>query len=460
MRRAHQLARHLGVSASQSQHLEDPDSDEDMEPAGGASLAPASGAYSASSRKLFANAELQPPDPIFGLTVAFKADKDANKLNLGVGAYRTEEGKPWILGCVQKAEEFIMSEQAKGTINKEYLPIDGHPELRKLSAQLIFGSELMQEMGARCQNIQTVSGTGSLRLSFEYVARFMAKQGGQPPVVLTPDPTWANHKKIIAHAGCTERAYRYLNRKNNTLDIEGMLEDLDAAAEGSVVLLHACAHNPTGVDPTQAQWDDIAKVCWRKGHLVIFDSAYQGFATGDLEADAWPVRRFVKSGVPLFVAQSYSKNFGLYAERCGCLQIVTETEAEAKAVQSMIKGVARGMYSNPPIHGALIVATVLGDATLTKLWHEELLLMANRIRDMRQLLFDALIANKTPGNWDHIISQIGMFSYTGLSQAQVKYIIDKHHIYFTSDGRISMAGLSRGTVGLLADGMKAAVENA
>jgi aspartate aminotransferase, cytoplasmic len=402
------------------------------------------------ARRLFAGVELAPPDPIFGLNTAFRADTSEKKVNLGVGAYRTAEGKPWVLSCVQKAEERILEQQVRGEVNKEYLPIDGKPELRTHSANLIFGTNLLGKLGDRCQNIQCISGTGALRVGFEYVARFVG-DSGKKPLVLLPDPTWANHHKIISHAGLQAQNYRYLDRGANQLDLDGLLADLAAAPDGSIVVLHACAHNPTGVDPTPTSWEKIANTMRAKGHLAFFDTAYQGFASGDLERDAWAVRHFVQSNIPMFVAQSYSKNFGLYGERVGCLQIVTGEAGEAKAVHSQMKGIARGMYSNPPIHGALIVATVLGDETLTKLWHEELSTMAARIGEMRTQLRDALLARKVPGNWDHITSQIGMFSYTGLNKEQVQFIIENHHIYFTGDGRISMPGLNSTTIEFLAD---------
>jgi aspartate aminotransferase, cytoplasmic len=424
-----------------------------------AAASPASGTKQPNS--LLAGVPLAPPDPIFGLNSAFKADKSGKKVNLGVGAYRTAEGKPWVLQCVQRAEAKILASQASGNVNKEYLPIDGHAGLRTRSAELIFGKEMLAALGGRCQNIQCVSGTGALRLGFEFAARFMGQSGpaasGKKPAVLVPDPTWANHQKIITHAGLTPQTMRYLDRKANTLDLQGLLADLRAAPQGSVVLLHACAHNPTGVDPTLGQWDQIAEAMQEAGHFAFFDSAYQGFASGDLARDAGAVRLFVERGIPLFVAQSYSKNFGLYGERTGCLQVVTASEEEAKAAQSQLKGIARGMYSNPPIHGALIVATILGDAALTKLWHEELNQMAARIGEMRKLLFDALQARGVPGNWTHITSQIGMFSYTGLTKEQVQFIIKEHHIYLTADGRISMAGLNSTTVDWLAAAIHDAV---
>lgn len=404
---------------------------------------------SAMSSSFFAHVTEGPVDPILGLNAAFKADTSPNKLNLGVGAYRTEDGKPLVLSCVKQAEERILN---SGLYNKEYLPIDGLPEFNKASARLMFGEQLYGPNASRIVTVQALSGTGALRIAVDFIKRFLPNAS-----VYISEPTWANHKSICNMAGVPWKSYRYIDKRTNALDFGGLLEDLHAAPDGSVVLLHSCAHNPTGVDPTPDQWAAIADLVRAKKHLVLFDNAYQGFASGDLDRDAYAVRLFLERGFQFIVTQSYAKNFGLYGERIGACNIVTGSDREAECVRSQLKLIARATFSSPPIHGALIVSIVLADAELTRLWRAELKAMADRIIRMRQLLLEALTENGTPGNWQHIVNQIGMFSYTGLSAEQVQRLVKEFHIYMTADGRISMAGLSTSTCKVLADAIKAVV---
>ncbi|GER32153.1 eukaryotic translation initiation factor 3subunit L [Striga asiatica] len=369
-----------------------------------------------------------PEDPILGVTVAYNKDQSPVKLNLGVGAYRTEEGKPLVLNVVRKAEQIIVNDSSRV---KEYLPIVGLADFNKLSAKLILGTD-------RVTTVQCLSGTGSLRVGAYH---------------LYP----ADHIKVFDLAGLSVKTYRYYSPATRGLDFEGLLEDLGSAPEGAVVLLHACAHNPTGVDPTPQQWEQIRRLMRSKALLPFFDSAYQGFASGSLDADAQSVRMFVNDGGECLIAQSYAKNLGLYGERVGALSIVCRTADVASRVESQLKLVIRPMYSNPPIHGASIVATILKDRAMFEEWTIELKAMADRIISMRQQLFDALCERGTPGDWSHIIKQIGMFTFTGLNSEQVAFMTREYHIYMTSDGRISMAGLSSRTVPHLADAIHAAV---
>ncbi|RKO94889.1 glutamic-oxaloacetic transaminase 1, soluble, partial [Caulochytrium protostelioides] len=251
---------------------------------------------------------------------------------------------------------------------------------------------------------------------------------------------------IFEDAGFAVQTYPYWDAAARGLDIDGLLAVLRAAAPQSIIVLHACAHNPTGVDPTAAQWRQIAEVCRERAHFPFFDCAYQGFASGSLDRDAAAVRAFVADGFELFVAQSYSKNFGLYGERVGCLTVVAHEPAVAQHIESQLAKITRAMISNPPSHGARIVSRVITDAGLMAQWQRELETMAGRIRAMRQALFTHLQQLGTPGTWQHIVDQIGMFSYTGLSPAQCQTLIDQHHVYLSSNGRISMAGLNEGNV--------------
>ncbi|XP_065850180.1 aspartate aminotransferase, cytoplasmic [Euphorbia lathyris] len=401
------------------------------------------------SDSVFCNVVRAPEDPILGVTVAYNKDTSPNKLNLGVGAYRTEEGKPVVLNVVRKAEQTLVNDPSRV---KEYLPIVGLADFNKFSAKLILGADSPAIQENRVTTVQCLSGTGSLRVGGEFLARHYHKL-----IIYIPQPTWGNHPKIFTLAGLSVKTYRYYDPTTRGLDFQGLLEDLGAAPEGSIVLLHACAHNPTGVDPIPEQWEQIRQLIRSKALLPFFDSAYQGFASGSLDLDAQPVRLFVADGGECLMAQSYAKNMGLYGERVGALSIVCKTADVASKVESQLKLVIRPMYSNPPIHGASIVATILKDGDLYKEWTIELKAMADRIISMRQQLFDALSARGTPGDWSHIIKQIGMFTFTGLNSEQVAFMTKEFHIYMTSDGRISMAGLSSRTVPHLADAIHAAV---
>jgi aspartate aminotransferase, cytoplasmic len=265
--------------------------------------------------------------------------------------------------------------------------------------------------------------------------------------------------RFLISSGVAYKQYRYWDQSGRKLDIDGMLEDIRNAPNNSIILLHACAHNPTGVDPSQDEWKRIASVIREKNHLPFFDSAYQGFASGDLERDAWAVRYFIDQGFELFVAQSFAKNFGLYNERVGTLSVVTKSKDVAKALLSQLKLVARPSYSNPPAHGARIVSTVLNDKGLTSEWHDELRGMSGRIQKMRDALRGELERLGTPGTWRHITDQIGMFSYTGLTKEQCKYLTEKHHIYLLTNGRISMAGINSNNVKYVAKAIDDAVKN-
>merc|ERR1711990_379736 len=268
--------------------------------------------------------------------------------------------------------------------------------------------------------------------------------------VYVSTPTWGTHNSIMSHADVPLKQYRYWDAENRNLNLNGMLEDFEAAPEGSIMMLHAAAHNPTGVDPTKEQWDQIMAVCQKKKFICWFDSAYQGFATGDLEKDAYALRLFAENGLPLFVSQTFAKNFGLYGERIGTFSLTCGSQDSVKNVMSQLDIIIRNLYSNPPKHGANIVKTVLSDPALYQEWRDELMAMSKRIQDMRAVLLDELKTLGTPGDWSHITSQIGMFSFTGLSPEQSKAMVEKHHIYMLENGRISMAGVTSGNVKYIA----------
>ncbi|KAJ0265753.1 Aspartate aminotransferase [Hirschfeldia incana] len=397
----------------------------------------------------FSNIVPAPEDPILTVYFASRDDPSPVKLNLSGGSYRSEEGKPLVLQVVRRAEQQLANDMSR---EKEYLPLDGLAEFNKLSAKLILGGDSSAVKENRAVTIQCLSGTGSLRVGAEFLAKH-----NQERVIFVSNPTWGNHPNIFSLAGLSVEYYRYYDPKTRGLDFKGMLEDLGSAPSGGIVVLQACAHNPTGVDPTLEQWEQIRQVVRSKSLLPFFDNAYQGFASGNLESDAQAVRMFVNDGGECLIAQSFAKNMGLYGERIGALTIVCTSEDVARKVKSQLLLVVRPMYLSPPIHGASIVTTILKNSDMYNDWLVELKGMANRILIMRKQLYEALQARGTPGDWSHIIRQIGMFSFTGLNEKQVRFIAKEYHIYMTHNGRVSIAGLSSKTASQLADAIHAAV---
>jgi len=418
---------------------------------------------------------MAPPDPILGVAAAFQADPSPLKVNLGIGAYRDEQGKPIVLKCVREAEKRIAENHS---LMKEYLPIQGLADFLKQTSAVIFGKDSPAVKEGRIAVVQSLSGTGALRISAEFIS--MYKPGAD---VYISNPTWGNHHTIFQKAGLKTKTYRYLNPQmgldfevsfpraacvcsniNYMFSPQGMCADLSAAPRGSVFVLHTVAHNPTGVDPSPEQWKRIADICEERQAVLVFDTAYQGYATGDLSRDAYSVRYFANErNLELMVTQSYSKNFGLYGERIGALNIAVKDKQTAEKVLSQLKGIVRPMYSNPQLHGARLVATVVGDSQLTALWEKELKDMSDRITDMRQALVSSLEQIRCPPpnanftSWKHITSQIGMFAFTGLSKKHCDVLTNKHHIYCTKNGRFSMAGVNPSNVKYIAEAMKDAI---
>ena len=345
-----------------------------------------------------------PADPILGVSEAFKRDTDPKKLNLGVGAYRDDNNKPVIIKSVKEATKRIHDDQ----LNNEYAPIAGDPEFIKLALQLAYGDAAPLKAG-KVAGLQALSGTGALRLIGAFVNKFSA--GGAKPTVYVPNPTWGNHNTIFGDSGLQVKPYRYYLPKTKGLDLDGLLADVKAAPEKSVFVFHACAHNPTGVDPRPEQWRQISAAVKERQHFVVVDSAYQGFASGDPTKDAFAIQQFVQDGHQIALAQSFSKNFGLYGQRVGCVSFITDSAAEASNVESQVKILARAMYSNPPIHGSRIVSTILKEPALKKQWHVDVKEMAERIISMRDKLRKELEAVGSKHNWQHITDQIGMFAY-------------------------------------------------
>ena len=346
---------------------------------------------------LWGKIDAAPPDPILGLNDAFKKDTDPRKVLLGMGAYRDNDNKPFILDCVKKAEERIQML----SMDHEYAGINGILTYNQKCIELAYGADHEVIKSNRVVACQSLSGTGSLRVGLDFIKEWYHNKDA---IVYCPDPTWPTHMGIATRAGFPWKKYRYYDKSKKGFDLVGMLEDLDQAPNESIVMLHVCAHNPTGCDPSREDWGKILEVVKRKNHLAMFDSAYQGFASGNLETDAYSLRLFAEHTDRVMLSQSFAKNFGLYGERVGCISVVCADEAEQVKVTSRVKGIARPMYSNPPIHGARIVDIILNDPKLTASWHEDLLTMSGRIKDMRAGLVQKLKEHGSTHDWSHVTS--------------------------------------------------------
>mmetsp|Transcript_33057 Transcript_33057/g.80342 ORF Transcript_33057/g.80342 Transcript_33057/m.80342 type:complete len:437 (+) Transcript_33057:136-1446(+) len=409
--------------------------------ASSSSSATTCGRSMSTSSSPWTNFEMAPLDPIVGLNETFQKDDYPQKVIVGVGAYRDDLGKPYVLPCVREAEQILMD--AKGDM--EYAGIAGEPKFVDLALKFVYGEDSKPMQENRVQGVQSLSGTGGLRVYGE----LMRKHGHKH--IYVPNPTWGNHIPIFQNSGLEVRKYRYYDSESSDLDFDNMIKDIKDMPQGSIILLHACAHNPTGMDPTLEQWKEMSETVKKQGLVPFFDCAYQGFASGDPIKDAASVRMFVEDGHLISMVQSFSKNFGLYGNRVGSLSLVGADEDEAKRVVSQMKTVIRPMYSNPPRHGAQIVSTILSDERMTQDFLDQCRGMADRINLMRTELHDALEKAGSTKNWDHITKQIGMFAYSGLTKDQVVEMRDKHHVYCTMDGRISMAGVTTHNVEYIAN---------
>lgn len=376
--------------------------------------------------------EAAPRDAILGLTAAFREDPRAEKINLSVGVYQDENGKTPTLECVRIAEQRL----AEAASVKSYLPIPGAPEYGEVVRELAFGSDHEVVQLGRAASAHTPGGTGALRVAGDFL------RANFPKLTLwMSDPTWPNHPNIFTAACLPQKSYPYFDKSTNGLDFEAMLAAIEKIPAGDAILLHGCCHNPTGIDPTVEQCNQIADAVYGRGLLPILDFAYQGFADG-IEQDAAGLRAFARPDSELLVCSSFSKNFGLYRERVGALTIVCPQADQVAAVQSQINRVIRSNYSNPPAHGAAIVNCVLRDDELRATWETEVTTMRSRINGMRQQLVDQLAAQGVPGDYSFITRQRGMFSFSGLTKEQVETLREKHAIYIVGSGRINVAGLT------------------
>jgi len=381
---------------------------------------------------LFSAVEMAPRDPILGLNEQFNADTNPAKVNLGVGVYFDDNGKLPLLGCVLAAEKAMMDAPKP----HGYLPIDGIAAYDAAVKALVFGADSEPVSSGRVATIQALGGTGGLKVGADFL-----KSLNTGAKVLISDPSWENHRALFTNAGFTVESYRYYDAATRAINFEGMLADLNAAAAGTIVVLHACCHNPTGYDITPAQWDQVIAVVKAKNLVPFLDMAYQGFGYG-LKEDGAVVGKFVAAGLLFFVATSFSKSFSLYGERVGALSVVCENKEEAARVLSQLKIVIRTNYSNPPTHGGAIVTAVLSTPALRAQWEAELGEMRVRIKAMRQKLVDGLKAAGVKQDMSFITQQIGMFSYSGLSKDQMVRLRNEFGVYGTDTGRMCVAALN------------------
>uniref|UniRef100_A0A0R3S101 Aspartate aminotransferase n=1 Tax=Elaeophora elaphi TaxID=1147741 RepID=A0A0R3S101_9BILA len=398
----------------------------------------------------FENVEIAPPIEVFYMNKMYQDEPAQCKVNLTIGAYRTEEGKPWVLPVVREAEKRLSED-----MGHEYLPVLGYEPFCNAAVELVLGKDSPAIKAGKTTGVQCLSGTGSLKAGADFLSFVMKMK-----TIYISKPTWGNHKLIFARAGFTDiREYCYWDATNRCINMKGMLADLEAAPENAIVVLHGCAHNPTGMDPTHDQWKQIAEVCKRRHLFPFFDLAYQGFASGDLDADAWAVRYFVEQGLEIFCAQSFAKNFGLYNERIGNLTVVVSDPLVLTSFKSQMSLVIRSNWSNPPNHGAKIVHMILTSPNMSVQWHDAIKTMSSRIKGMRQALRENLEKLGTPGKWEHITQQIGMFSFSGLNAEQVDHLVKKHKVFLLKNGRINICGINRENVEYVAKAINETVSN-
>jgi aspartate/tyrosine/aromatic aminotransferase len=381
---------------------------------------------------LFELVRTAPADPILGLSEAFRNDPNPDKINLTVGVYQDDTGTSPVLEAVRKAEARL----AAAGNPKGYLPINGHAGFIGHAQALVFGPANEMIQTRRIASAHTPGGTGALRLAADFIRRCLGSR-----TVWVSNPTWANHAGIFSAADLEVNTYPYYHPDTRGLNLDGMITVLEDIPENDVVLLHACCHNPTGVDPSAEDWETIAKVCKERRLLPLIDFAYQGFATGWID-DAVAIRAFCEYGVEFLVCSSFSKNFGLYQDRVGALHVVAKNPDEADRILSQLKVIVRTNYSNPPAHGSAIVSTILDDRELHQLWEEELKGMRVRINTIRARFVDALAAAGVPGDFSFIKDQKGMFSFSGLTEEAVLKLREKHAIYMVKSGRINVAGIN------------------
>jgi len=397
---------------------------------------------------LFTAVEMAPRDPILGLTEQYVADTNPKKVNLGVGVYYDDNGKLPLLACVQKAEEKMMAAHAA----RGYLPIDGIAAYDAAVKTLVFGADSEPVKSGRVATVQALGGTGGLRVGADFLKKL--NPGAK---VLISDPSWENHRALFTQAGFPVETYPYYDAARRGINFDGMLTALGTAPAGTVVVLHACCHNPTGYDLTPAQWDQVVAAVKSRKLVAFLDMAYQGFGAGITE-DGVAVQKFLASGEQFFVSTSFSKSLSLYGERVGALSVLCQDKEEAARVLSQLKIVIRTNYSNPPTHGGQIAATILNTPELRALWEQELAGMRSRIKEMRVALVDRLKAKGAKGDFGFIAQQVGMFSYSGLTKEQMLRLRNEFGVYGIDSGRICVAALNSKNIDYVAESIAKVVE--
>jgi len=394
---------------------------------------------------LFSHVEPYAGDPILSLNEAFQKDPRADKVNLSIGIYFDDAGRIPVLDCVKQAEAQMLAEGGA----KPYLPIEGSAAMRSAVQGLLFGADHPAVKAGRVATLQTVGSSGGLKVGADFIKRWLPGSG-----VWVSDPTWDNHRAMFEGAGVAVNTYPYYDPATGGVRFDAMCAALEQLPAGSIVLLHACCHNPTGVDLSAAQWAELVPLLQRRGLVPYLDIAYQGYGDG-IEEDAFAIRAVADAGLTAFVANSFSKSMSLYGERAGALSVVCESAEEAERVLGQMKATVRRNYSSPAIHAAGIVSRVLGDATLRAAWHADVAAMRTRIQAMRRSLHGVLSAKRPGRDFGYFLSQRGMFSYTGLSAAQVDRLREEFGVYLVRSGRICVAGLNTGNVERTATAMAA-----
>ena len=390
---------------------------------------------------MFEHIKAAPADPILGLGEAFKSETRTNKINLGIGVYKDAQGATPIMRAVKEAEKRLLDKEN----TKNYLTIDGIADYNQRTKELLFGTDSQIIAQDRARTVQSLGGTGALRIAAEFIKRQTKAQN-----VWISTPTWPNHNAIFNAVGITIREYRYYDAERKVLDWDNLIADLSNANEGDVVLLHGCCHNPTGIDPTPEQWQQLAELSAKNGWLPLFDFAYQGLANG-LNEDASGLRAFAANHKELLVASSFSKNFGLYNERVGAFTLVAENSEIATTALTQVKSIIRTLYSNPASHGGATVATVLNNPQLRQEWESELAEMRDRIKKMRYLFVQLLKEYGAQQDFSFIIEQNGMFSFSGLTAEQVDRLKEEFAIYAVRSGRINVAGITEDNIRYLCE---------
>lgn len=379
----------------------------------------------------FDSLELYPDDPILSIPKVFAADPRPNKVNLGIGSYKDADGAPYILDCVREAEAALLTKK----LSKEYLPIEGDLQLLKLTEVLIFGKHVLENFSENISIVQTIGGTGALYLGGQFLSQKIS------PTIYLPKTTWPNHKPVFNASGMNITHYHHYNDRTHQIDFNRMCQDISEMRPKSTILLHACCHNPTGIDPTTDQWMELSSIIKKQQLIPFFDLAYQGFKDS-VDEDAFAVRYFTAEGHELLIANSFAKNFGLYGERVGTLSVVTKSTDAQKKVASQLKQIIRSNYSTPPRHGAEIISSILSNEKLKKIWMIELGNMRDRLKEMRHTLIKGLQAKGSRHDWNFLNKQNGFFSFCGLNESQVHRLLKDYAIYMPTNGRINIGGLN------------------